>query len=83
MIIYISNLSFKISDEQLNKVFAPFGNIVSARVVIDKFSSRSRGFGFVEMTDAQEAEKAIDSLNGTLLDGRPLNVNKAKPRNSL
>jgi RNA recognition motif-containing protein len=83
MTIYISNLSFNVSDEQLNNVFNPFGIVTSARVVTDKFTNRSRGFGFVEMNDETEAQKAIDSLNGTLLDGRPLTVNKAKPKNSL
>lgn len=83
MTIYVSNLSFNVSDVQLNNVFNPFGMVASARVVTDKFTNRSRGFGFVEMNDEAEAQKAIDSLNGTMLDGRPLTVNKAKPKNSL
>ena len=83
MTIYVSNLSFNVSDVQLNNVFNPFGMVASARVVTDKFTNRSRGFGFVEMNDEAEAQKVIDSLNGTMLDGRPLTVNTAKPKNSL
>jgi RNA recognition motif-containing protein len=83
MTIYISNLSFNVSDEKLNNIFNPFGTVASARVVTDKFTSRSRGFGFVEMNDENEAQKAIDSLNGSMVEGRPLTVNKAKPRSSL
>lgn len=83
MTIYVSNLSFTVSDEQLNKVFTPFGSVASARVVTDNYTNRSRGFGFVEMANDDEAQKAIDSLNGAQLEGRPLTVNKARPKGSL
>lgn len=83
MIIYVSNLNFTVSDEHLSNIFAPFGQIKSARVVTDKFTSRSRGFGFVEMNDDVAAEQAITKLNGSSVDGRTLNVNKAKPKKEL
>ena len=80
MNIYISNLSYSVRDEGLQELFSPYGEISSARVVPDKFSGRSRGFGFVEMPDDEAAQKAIDELNGTEVDGREINVNVAKPR---
>jgi RNA recognition motif-containing protein len=80
MTIYVSNLSFKVSEEQLNNAFTPFGNVDSAKIILDKLTNRSRGFGFIEMNNDSEAQKAIDSLNGQMLDGRPLNVSMAKPK---
>lgn len=80
MTIYVSNLSFNISEEQLSNAFTPFGLVNSAKIIIDKFTNRSRGFAFVEMKDDSEAQKAIDGLHGQLLDGRALNVNEAKPK---
>ena len=80
MTIFVSNLSFKVSDDQLNDLFAKFGGVNSARVMTDKMSGRSRGFGFVEMPDDAAAQKAIDGLNGTDYDGRPLSVNIARPK---
>lgn len=78
--IYVGNLSFDTNDEQLNKVFLPFGAVSSARVIKDKYTDRSRGFGFVEMDNVEEADKAIAELNGKTVDGRELNINEAKPR---
>ncbi len=80
MTIFVSNLSFKVTDDQLNDLFAKFGGVNSARVMTDKMSGRSRGFGFVEMPDDAAAQKAIDGLNGTDYDGRPLSVNIARPK---
>ncbi|MBN8685870.1 MAG: RNA-binding protein [Chitinophagales bacterium] len=80
MTIYVSNLNFTVSDEQLKNVFTPYGDVSSAKVMTDKFTNRSRGFGFVDMPDDQQAQKAIDGLNGTNCEGRALVVNMAKPR---
>lgn len=80
MTIYVSNLNFTVSDEQLKNVFNPYGDVSSAKVMTDKFTNRSRGFGFVDMPDDQQAQKAIDGLNGTNCEGRALVVNMAKPR---
>ncbi len=80
MTIYVSNLSFTMSDDQLKKIFDPFGEVSSARIMTDKFTNRSRGFAFVEMPDEQEAQKAINDLNGTSTDGRQMVVNMAKPK---
>jgi cold-inducible RNA-binding protein len=78
--IYVGNLSFDTNDEQLNQIFTPFGAVSSARVIKDKYTDRSRGFGFVEMDNSEEADKAIAALNGKNVDGRDLNINEAKPR---
>ncbi len=80
MNIYVGNLSFDTTDNELNTAFASYGTVTSARVVIDRDTGRSRGFGFVEMTDKGEAEAAIRGLNGTQLQGRTLTVNESKPR---
>ncbi len=83
MTIYVSNLGFTVSDQQLNTIFTPFGEVISAKVVNDRFTNRSRGFAFVEMKDDNEGQKAIDGLNGTSFDGRSITVNMAKPKKSL
>jgi RNA recognition motif-containing protein len=80
MNIYVSNLSFAIEDDDLRGFFEEFGEVTSARVVMDKMTNRSRGFGFVEMANKAEAEKAISSLNGAVADGRPIRVSEARPR---
>ena len=80
--IYVGNLSFDTKDENLRAAFAEYGQVESARVIADRDSGQSRGFGFVEMNDEGEAKAAIDALNGTDLAGRTLTVNVAKPRNS-
>jgi cold-inducible RNA-binding protein len=78
--IYVGNLSFDTNDDQLNSIFSPFGSVSSARVIKDKFTDRSRGFGFVEMESNEEADKAIAALNGKEVDGRALKVSEAQPR---
>lgn len=78
--IYVGNLPFETTDEDLAQEFAPFGEVVSANVVIDRVNGRSRGFGFVEMPTDSEAEAAIAALNGKDLMGRPLTVNESRPR---
>jgi RNA recognition motif-containing protein len=80
MNIFVSNLSFAIQDEDLREFFAPYGEVTSARVVMDRDTNRSRGFGFVEMSNKAEAEKAIAELDGVMADGRSLRVNEARPR---
>ena len=82
MNIYVGNLSFDTRDEGLRAAFAQYGEVESARVIQDRDSGRSRGFGFVEMNNDGEAQAAIDALNGTDLDGRTLTVNVARPRNT-
>jgi RNA recognition motif-containing protein len=80
MNIYVGNLSFSVSEADLKEAFAAFGAVQSASIIKDKFSGESRGFGFVEMPNKEEAEKAIAALNGKDLKGRALKVNEAKPR---
>ncbi len=80
MNIYVSNLSFNVQDEDLRDYFEDYGEVTSAKVITDKFTNRSRGFGFVEMTDDAAAEKAIKELNGAMVDGRSISVSVAKPR---
>lgn len=80
MNIYVSNLSFNVSDEDLNGFFAPYGEVTSAKVISDKVTGRSRGFGFVEMPDAAAAAKAIADLDNGSIDGRAIKVMEAKPK---
>ena len=80
MKIYAGNLSYNVSDETLRAAFAQFGTVDSADVIMDRTSGGSKGFGFVEMSDASEAKAAIEGLNGKDLDGRNLNVNEARPK---
>lgn len=78
--IYVGGLPYATTDAQLQEVFSAHGTVESARVITDKFSGRSRGFGFVEMSSNEEAQKAIQALNGTELEGRTLTVNEARPQ---
>lgn len=78
--IYVGNLSYDTTDDSLSNAFAQYGSVLSARVITDRMTGRSRGFGFVEMEDSGEAQAAIQALNGTSLDGREVKVNEAKPR---
>ena len=80
MNIYVGNLSFRTDDEELREIFAEFGDVSSAKVVIDRETDRSRGFGFVEMDNDDEAKAAIEALDGAEVGGRNLRVNEAKPR---
>jgi len=80
MNIYVGNLSYDVSEENLRQAFEAFGQVSSATIVKDKYSGQSKGFGFVEMPSAEEARSAINQLNGQELKGRTLNVNEARPR---
>jgi len=80
MNIYVGNLSFDTRDEELQKAFSAYGEVESARVVSDRETGRSRGFGFVEMPNKTEGLAAISALNGTDLGGRAITVNEARPR---
>ena len=80
MNIYVSNLSFNVTDEDLQDYFAEYGEVSSAKVIMDKFTGKSRGFAFVEMPDDEAAKKAIAELDGASVDGRTIGVSVAKPR---
>lgn len=80
MNIYVGNLGFKVEDEDLKEVFKEYGEVTSARVMKDKFTGRSKGFGFVEMANEEEAKNAISKLNGVEMEGRPMTVNPARPK---
>ncbi|WP_319268931.1 RNA-binding protein [uncultured Draconibacterium sp.] len=80
MNIYVSNLSYNTTSESLKELFAGSGEVTSANVITDKFTGDSRGFGFVEMPDNAEGQKAIEELNETEFEGKTLNVNVARPR---
>ena len=80
MNIYVGNLSYDVSEDELREAFGAFGEVSSANIIMDKYSGKSKGFGFIEMSDDQNAQAAIDGLNETELKGRNINVNKAKPR---
>ena len=77
--LYVGGLPYSVTEGQLQEIFSAHGTVESARVITDKFTGQSRGFGFVEMSSGAEAQKAIEALNGTQLDGRTLVVNEAKP----
>ena len=76
--LFVGNLSYKIGDSDLQQLFAPHGNVVSAQVITDRDSGRSKGFGFVEMGSDQEAQAAMTALNGTAVDGRNVTVSEAR-----
>ena len=78
--IYVGGLPYAATEQQLSDLFAQHGAVESARVITDKFTGQSRGFGFVEMSSDEEAQKAIAALNGTQMDGRTLTVNEARPQ---
>jgi RNA recognition motif-containing protein len=78
--LYVGNLPFEVSDDDLQELFAAHGAVVSAKVITDRETGRARGFGFVEMEQAEDAQKAIQSLDGQDFKGRNLKVNMAKPR---
>lgn len=80
MNIYVSNLPYQVVDEDLRSYFAEYGEVSSAKVITDKYTNRSKGFGFVEMSDDAAAEKAIAELNGATIQGREIKVNVAKPK---
>lgn len=78
--LFVGGLPWAVDDAQLEEVFAPHGEVTSARVVTDKFTGKSRGFGFVEYATDEQAQAAIDALDGSDLDGRAINVNVARPK---
>jgi RNA recognition motif-containing protein len=77
--LYVGNLPFTVTDQELGDIFAQVGTVASARVITDRMTGRSKGFGFVEMNTDEEATNAINQFNGAELQGRPLTVNEAKP----
>ena len=80
MNIYVSNLSFNVQDEDLRGFFAEYGEVTSAKVIMDKMTNQSRGFGFVEMSDDEASRKAIAELDGATVEGRTIKVMEAKPK---
>lgn len=80
MNIYVGNLAFGVTDDELQQLFAAYGDVTSANVIKDRFSGESRGFGFVEMPSKEDAMAAINALNGTDFKGRSITVNEAKPK---
>jgi RNA recognition motif-containing protein len=80
MNIYVANLGVNVGDQDLKELFAQFGAVSSAKVIIDKFTNQSRGFGFVEMQENGEAQTALDALNGTMVDNVLIKVSEARPR---
>ncbi len=80
MNIYVGNLSFEVTDDDLRQLFSAYGEVESANVIKDRFSGESRGFGFVEMPAKKDADAAIAALNGTDVKGRTITVNEAKPK---
>jgi RNA recognition motif-containing protein len=80
MNIYVGNLSWGLKDQDLANLFAPFGEVASAKIVMDKFTQRSKGFGFVEMANDEQAQAAIAQLNGSEVEGRNLVVNESRPK---
>ena len=80
MNIYVGNLLFDVSEADLREAFEQFGEITEVRLIMDKYSGKSKGFGFIEMPSKDEAEKAIEEMNGREFKGRALSVNEAKPK---
>ncbi|MDC7223051.1 MAG: RNA-binding protein [Spirochaetales bacterium] len=80
MNIYAGNLSYALTEDELREAFSEYGEVISAKIIMDRDTGRSKGFGFVEMGNAEAGEKAIEALDGSLLKGRNLKVNQARPR---
>lgn len=78
--LYVGNLAFSVTDDELMQAFTSFGNVVSARVVMDRMTGRSKGFGFVEIEDDGQADEAVNKMNGQTIAGRPVRVSEAKPQ---
>jgi len=78
--LYVGNLGYGVTDDQLREMFSPYGSVQTAQVITDRDTGRSKGFGFVEMGSDQEAQAAIAGVNGQMADGRALTVNEAKPK---
>ena len=82
MNIYVGNLSYETSEDELRKAFEAFGEVTSANIIKDQYTGQSKGFGFVEMSDRSKAMEAIEKLNATELAGRNIKVNEARPKNN-
>ena len=80
MNLYIGNLHYNVNEEELKEIFKEYGEVMSVTIITDKYTGRSKGFGFIEMLNDEEANKAIDNLNGTEIRGRKVIVNQAKER---
>lgn len=80
MNIYVGNLSYNATEDELKQAFESYGRVDSARIIVDKYTDQSKGFGFVEMPDSSEAQAAISGLDGKEMGGRPLRVNEARPK---
>jgi len=80
MNIYVGNLDYKVNENDLEGIFTDFGTVSSAKVIVDKYNGRSKGFGFVTMENDEEAKKAIEELNGATFENREIVVNEAKPK---
>jgi RNA recognition motif-containing protein len=80
MNLYVGNMHYSVNEDDLKEAFSEFGELTSVNIIMDKFSGQSKGFGFVEMPNNAEADKAIKALNGSGLKGRNIKVNQAKPR---
>lgn len=80
MNIYVANLHYRLNDEDLHQIFSEFGQVTSAKIIKDHETGRSRGFGFVEMANQEEGTKAMESLNGSEVEGKQLMVNEARPK---
>ena len=78
--IFVGNLSFNTSEDELRQIFAPYGTVDRVSILTDRETGRSRGFGFVEMSNSEEGDKAIEALNGSQVGGRTINVNEARPK---
>jgi RNA recognition motif-containing protein len=78
--LFVGSLSYGVNDDQLKDAFAAAGTVVSAKVIIDRETGRSKGFGFVEMSSEEEAKRAVDMMNGKEIDGRPVAVSEARPQ---
>lgn len=78
--LYVGNLAFSVTDDELMQAFTSFGNVASARVVMDRMTGRSKGFGFVELEDDKMADEAVNKMNGQTIGGRPVRVSEAKPQ---
>ena len=80
MNIYVGNLDYKVDEQDLQEIFEEYGAVNSSKIIMDKYSGRSKGFGFVEMDDSEAAKKAIEELNGASLENRDMVVNEARPK---
>jgi len=80
MNVYVGNLLFNVTENELKELFEPFGQVTEVRLIMDKFTGKSKGFGFIEMPSKDEAQKAIAALNGKDMKGRAISVNEAKPK---